>query len=359
MTQHEYVQATMNMIKKEPCADKLDLVEVQIAVENKVHNLILNNKILNVDIEHVCRVVAFHVLLLFGQIYTNIYLVPASIVTTILSLPIEGLGKYIGDRLTRTKTKNTMTKNVLPISIPPLSKDECLLAVNTHIRNFVDNTVAPKLATNLVIPFIGGALTGSLLAGLFIFLGYNIVYLSDQIFALDFIPINKNGFIPPKDIDIVAHNDGTVFFVYDGITSNIRQQDNIYAGFAAAIKPGGNSIIIRHSSGMYSLYAHLKPHSIKVKIGDKVKVGQKIAKMGDTGNSDGMHLHFEAGFTIPLAGGIGRPLGNVAKFNGVNLTDYADLFFPTVNTNIPKLVQLAKGPGTLEGKLPNFFSINQ
>ncbi|WP_254812299.1 M23 family metallopeptidase [Streptomyces cavourensis] len=53
----------------------------------------------------------------------------------------------------------------------------------------------------------------------------------------------------------------------------------------------GNAVVIKHANGKYSQYAHLS--KINVKIGQKVKTGQKIALSGNTGNSSGPHLHFE------------------------------------------------------------------
>ncbi|CAL9491542.1 M23 family metallopeptidase [Streptomyces sp. enrichment culture] len=53
----------------------------------------------------------------------------------------------------------------------------------------------------------------------------------------------------------------------------------------------GNAIVIKHSNGTYSQYAHLS--KINVKLGSKVKTGQSIARSGNTGNSSGPHLHFE------------------------------------------------------------------
>lgn len=55
----------------------------------------------------------------------------------------------------------------------------------------------------------------------------------------------------------------------------------------------GNFITIMHSNGEYSLYAHLSQHSMKIRIGDKVKSGQMIAQVGSTGNSSEPHLHFQ------------------------------------------------------------------
>jgi len=53
----------------------------------------------------------------------------------------------------------------------------------------------------------------------------------------------------------------------------------------------GNHIVIRHSDGFATLYAHL--HGYLVTINQQVHQGQSIAIMGNTGNSFGAHLHFD------------------------------------------------------------------
>lgn len=55
----------------------------------------------------------------------------------------------------------------------------------------------------------------------------------------------------------------------------------------------GNYILIAHYNGLYTLYAHGKPGSIRVSEGQTVKQGQQIMSVGSTGNSTGPHLHFE------------------------------------------------------------------
>jgi murein DD-endopeptidase MepM/ murein hydrolase activator NlpD len=55
----------------------------------------------------------------------------------------------------------------------------------------------------------------------------------------------------------------------------------------------GNHVVIEHSSGEYSVYAHLKPGSIRVKEGDRVRTGDAIAQVGTSGNSTEPHLHFQ------------------------------------------------------------------
>lgn len=74
---------------------------------------------------------------------------------------------------------------------------------------------------------------------------------------------------------VYAVKDGTVIY-----TANLT---NSY----------GTHVIIRHSSGLYTLYAHGQAGSLSVSVGQKVTQGQQIMRVGSTGNSTGAHLHFE------------------------------------------------------------------
>ncbi|MCD8503103.1 MAG: M23 family metallopeptidase [Bacillaceae bacterium] len=76
----------------------------------------------------------------------------------------------------------------------------------------------------------------------------------------------------PTNLNILAADNGTVTFAgWDG-------------GY-------GNKIIVDHNNGVRTLYAHLA--SMDVKVGDTVAQGSKIGTMGETGNTTGVHLHFE------------------------------------------------------------------
>ena len=54
----------------------------------------------------------------------------------------------------------------------------------------------------------------------------------------------------------------------------------------------GNYVVLDLGAGHYAFYAHLKPGSVLVQTGDTVTRGQQLAEAGNTGSSDGPHLHF-------------------------------------------------------------------
>jgi Peptidase family M23 len=53
----------------------------------------------------------------------------------------------------------------------------------------------------------------------------------------------------------------------------------------------GNAVLIKHENGLTSLYAHL--NEISVTKGQNLKNGEKLGQMGNTGNSNEIHLHIE------------------------------------------------------------------
>lgn len=83
-----------------------------------------------------------------------------------------------------------------------------------------------------------------------------------------------------KGIDIARPNDLTIKAADNGVVAS--------AGYSGGY---GNKIVIDHQNGMRTIYAHLS--SIAVKPGQTVGAGSKIGVMGTTGNSTGVHLHFE------------------------------------------------------------------
>jgi GH24 family phage-related lysozyme (muramidase) len=86
-------------------------------------------------------------------------------------------------------------------------------------------------------------------------------------------------------VNVIAAKSGTVTYVNTGCVS-FSEDKNCGTGY-------GNFVMITHSDGAVTLYAHMHQNTITVKVGDTVSQGQVIGKMGSSGNSTGTHLHFE------------------------------------------------------------------
>jgi hypothetical protein len=86
----------------------------------------------------------------------------------------------------------------------------------------------------------------------------------------------------------------------------------------------GNYILIRHADKEYGLLAHLKPGSIRVKVGDAVKRGQCIAYCGNSGNSSEPHLHFhlQDGMSFYTSAGLPIEFADVTAHPALNYSAY-------------------------------------
>ena len=91
-----------------------------------------------------------------------------------------------------------------------------------------------------------------------------------------------------REIHAVAN--GTVVAAADGLPDI----ETIYSAPPATVDTAaGNSVIIDIGNNKYACYAHMVNGSVRVKAGDTVREGQVIGLMGNSGNSDLPHLHFQ------------------------------------------------------------------
>lgn len=97
---------------------------------------------------------------------------------------------------------------------------------------------------------------------------------------------NYHNIIAVKDGVVVSANDNNCDSVWTGRTDFLGKL--IFSTYC-----GPNTVIIDHGDNVFTLYTHLYINSVTVNVGDTVKQGQVIAKMGNSGNSTGAHLHFE------------------------------------------------------------------
>jgi Peptidase family M23 len=56
---------------------------------------------------------------------------------------------------------------------------------------------------------------------------------------------------------------------------------------------GGNHVAVAIGGGRYAFYAHLQPGSVRVKVGQRVRPGDVLGLLGNSGNSNAPHLHFQ------------------------------------------------------------------
>jgi hypothetical protein len=122
-----------------------------------------------------------------------------------------------------------------------------------------------------------------------------------QRYAVDWEQMDANGriYVGPREKlgsyvifgqPVLAVADALVVFAIDGFP---EQTPGSYPTNIALDKADGNSVILDLGNRRYALYAHLQPGSVKVHRGEKVRLGQVIGLVGDTGNSIVPHLHFQ------------------------------------------------------------------
>jgi hypothetical protein len=137
-----------------------------------------------------------------------------------------------------------------------------------------------------------------------------------QRFAIDWVLLDAEGHLVKGDpadvhsypcygVDVLAVADGTVVDTLGNLDDQVPGElpdpksiniDNV----------DGNHIVLDLGRGRYAFYAHLQKNSLHVAVGDHVHRGQVLAKLGNTGNTSGPHLHFHLmdGASVLGSGGL-------------------------------------------------------
>jgi hypothetical protein len=122
-----------------------------------------------------------------------------------------------------------------------------------------------------------------------------------QRYAVDWEQMDAGGHIytgPREKLESYAIFGQPVLAVANALVVSVidgqpEQTPGSYPSNIALDAADGNSIILDLGEKRFALYAHLQPGSIKVHRGEKVRRGQVIGLVGDTGNSIVPHLHFQ------------------------------------------------------------------
>jgi len=89
---------------------------------------------------------------------------------------------------------------------------------------------------------------------------------------------------------IHAVADGTVVLTRDGLPDIPPMTKN--PGLRTPEDYAGNNVIVAIGHGRYAVFDHLVRGSVRVRRGQRVRAGQVVGKLGNSGNTDGPHLHF-------------------------------------------------------------------
>jgi murein DD-endopeptidase MepM/ murein hydrolase activator NlpD len=102
---------------------------------------------------------------------------------------------------------------------------------------------------------------------------------------------------PSKNESYLAFDQPVLAVADARVVSVVSDQPDIAPGPNPVGLPfdqfAGNHIILDLGHGVFALYAHLKQNSVLVKVGDTVRKGQLIGRLGNSGNTTAAHLHFQ------------------------------------------------------------------
>lgn len=112
----------------------------------------------------------------------------------------------------------------------------------------------------------------------------------NQIYAYDFRRGHTGEGKRLEDYDVygeevIASGDGVVIQVINGAIDVLPGERDRAVG-------AGNTVIIDHGNGEYSVLCHFKFNSIQVKVGDHVLQGDLLGLCGNTGNTSEPHIHY-------------------------------------------------------------------
>ena len=174
-------------------------------------------------------------------------------------------------------------------------------------------------------------------------------------FAIDFVQLTPaNALVdgPYADVNsfpyfgdkIHAAAPGKVVRTRDGLPEQVPGA--LPAG-ATVQTAGGNHVVVKIDSGHFAFYAHMQPGSLRVKIGDRIRTGQVLGLLGNTGNTDAPHLHFHIMDGASPLQSNGLPF-TFTQYRGQGMvTDEAPLF-----AGLPAPVDAGALAGKRRGALP-------
>ena len=144
------------------------------------------------------------------------------------------------------------------------------------------------------------------------------VYFAQR-FAIDWMRLDGAGHLvkgDPADVhnypdygaDVLAVADGTVVSTLNTLEDQVPGKMPDPATITLA-NVDGNHVVLDLGGGVFAFYAHMRKGSVRVAPGQRVKRGQVLGKLGNTGNTSAPHLHFHLMEGPSVLGSNGIPYG--------------------------------------------------
>lgn len=144
-----------------------------------------------------------------------------------------------------------------------------------------------------------------------------------QRFAMDLVGVDgrgramRSGIAQPgksRHADWVGYG-AEVIAVADGVVRDVRDGEEEHAPLTAQPEPAsltahglfGNYVVLEIGPGVFAVYAHLQRGSVNVRVGESVRLGQRLGRLGQSGNSAAPHLHFHVADLATFEGSEGMP----------------------------------------------------
>ena len=206
-------------------------------------------------------------------------------------------------------------------------------------------TVAP-LEISRKLPAIGAPLSGKHWVAVNGCCGADSIHRSSSLsvnggiyfaqrFAIDWMRLDEAGrFVhgDPADVHNYDSYGADVLAVADGtVVETLNDLDDQKAGTLPDPKTitlqnvDGNHIVMNLGDGVFAFYAHLQKNSVRVSPGERVKRGQILGKLGNTGNTSAPHLHFHLmeGTSVLGSNGIPYQIDSFSITGRVSAADFA------------------------------------